>query len=177
MSANPQPISLRLIESPQTLLAKNLTVARMAAGVTQHALAASSDISRATIAQLETGCGDPRLSTMSALAAALGIPPYVLLMGVAEVAALLALPEKLARPVFVVSAIDLREMNHFVGSGMLKDRIRAGRLRAQIAQEAAGASVDAGAVVGAAIFSAISPGVGTVAGAALGAGGLTEGEF
>jgi len=166
-------------EGADALLAKNLVVARMLTGLTQHGLAAAATVSRATIAQLETGCSDPRLSTIVDLATALGIPPIFLLVGVEEVRALAALllpPPKspdgdstgpAAAPVFSpkVPAPDLARMQEFVRSGMLKDRMRAARVGASVAR-AAGPLSEA-TPVSAGIFSAILPGAGTVVGAAL----------
>lgn len=65
-------------------LARNLIAARTAAGWTQEALSAAARISRATIAQLETGSSDPRLSTIAALAQALNVPTVALLVGIGE---------------------------------------------------------------------------------------------
>ena len=116
-------------ESVDSILAKNLVAARVIAAMTQHDLAAAAGISRATVAQLETGSSDPRLSTVVDIARALGIAPIVLLCGTVEVAAFAELASGAVagetRP--SVAAPDLIRMREFVASGMLKDRVRAGR--------------------------------------------------
>ena len=110
-------------ESVDSILAKNLVAARVIAGLTQHDLAAAAGVSRATVAQLETGFSDPRLSTVVDIARALGIAPIVLLSGTEEVEALakLALDSTDDRP--AIPPADLARMRDYVASGMLKDRI------------------------------------------------------
>jgi transcriptional regulator with XRE-family HTH domain len=152
-------------ESIDSVLAKNLVAARVIAGLTQHDLAAAAGVSRATIAQLETGFSDPRLSTVVEIARALGVAPIVLLTGAAEITALSVLAKGAPDRVAVPSA-DLVHMREYVESGMLKDRVRAARLGASVAR-AGGRSSEAVALT-AGLFSAALPGAGTVAGAELG---------
>lgn len=77
-----------VFEAHRALLAQNLVVARSAAGLTQHVLARRSRVSRATIAQIEAGTGDPRFSTITMLAGALRISASQLLLGRSEMQAL-----------------------------------------------------------------------------------------
>jgi transcriptional regulator with XRE-family HTH domain len=157
-------------ESIDAVLAKNLVVARIVLGVTQQELAHRADISRATIAQIETGYSDPRLSTIADLAAALGIPPIILLAGSDDVRAIVDLmgssPDGAtsSRPVEVQPA-DVERMRRFLRSGMLKDRVRAARVGAAVARSAGAGGASE---VCSAIFSAVIPGPGTVAGTRLG---------
>lgn len=158
-------------ESIDAVLAKNLVVARVVLGVTQQELAQRADISRATIAQIETGYSDPRLSTIVDLAAALGIPPIVLLTGSEDVSALVDLFEvgstrdRDARPAVPLPQTEVERMRRFLRSGMLKDRLRAARIGAAVARAAGAGGVSE---VCSAIFSAILPGQGTVLGTQLG---------
>lgn len=73
-----------LAEQAKTTLAKNLARAREAANLTQDGLAQASGLSRSTIAQLEAGEVDARLSTIVMLAQALEIQPPLLLFGQKE---------------------------------------------------------------------------------------------
>ena len=60
-------------------LSANVVRLRDEQGLTQQALAGLARLSRATIAQIETGQADPRLSTIELVASALGVSPQSLL--------------------------------------------------------------------------------------------------
>jgi DNA-binding XRE family transcriptional regulator len=163
MPVTEQPVR----ESISTTLAKNLVAARLIAGMTQHELARAADVSRATIAQLETGCSDPRLSTVVDLARALGIAPFVLLAGTPEVEALASLNEKPRDlPHLRVSPADMVRLREYVASGMLKDRIRAAHLGAEIARSLRPDCPPLAITAG--LFSAALPRAGTAIGVVLG---------
>jgi transcriptional regulator with XRE-family HTH domain len=153
-------------ESIDSVLAKNLVAARVIRGLTQHELAEAAGISRATIAQLETGFSDPRLSTVVDISRALGIAPIVLLAGVPEVKAFAEITHQTEFQPLVIAATDLERMLDYTSSGMLKDRVRAARLGAAIARR--GTEVSPSIAVTAGLFSASFPGTGTSAGAELG---------
>jgi transcriptional regulator with XRE-family HTH domain len=163
--ASPDQASASRPESADSILAKNLVVARVVAGITQQALADAAGISRATIAQLETGYSDPRLSTIVELAAALGVPPILLLMGKPEAVALAAFFQNPSLGISV-SDSDLIHMRRLVDTGMLKDRLRAALVGADVAR--ANGEEGTATPISAAIFSAIHPGPGTIAGTLLG---------
>lgn len=153
-------------ESSASTLAKNLVVARVVAGLTQQDLAARARVSRATIAQIETGCGDPRLSTVAELAKALSVSPVLLLLGSLEVHALSAIHEGVTPSPMTIQPEKVARMRSYVESGMLKDRLRAAKLGAALVRGTSGAS--SSAVVTAALCSPIIPGAGTRLGATLG---------
>ena len=158
-------------ESIDAALAKNLVAARVVGGFTQHELAKRSNISRATIAQIETGSSDPRLSTIACLAKAVGIPPIFLLAGLENVLAVAdALQASEGENGFdqLTAKVPDEELNRMLWlfrSGMLKDRLRVAEMGAELARKMGGKK---SAEVYAAIFSAILPGPGTVAGILLG---------
>jgi transcriptional regulator with XRE-family HTH domain len=151
-------------ESADSVLAKNLVTARVAAGVTQHELAEASGISRATIAQIETGYSDPRLSTIVELAKALELPAIFLLIGLPEVRALAQVLNRAERDRPSIDPRDVARMRQYIGTGMLKDRLRAALIGATAAKSF---SKSEQARVSAAIFSALLPGIGTEIGALL----------
>jgi transcriptional regulator with XRE-family HTH domain len=152
-------------ESAQTILAKNLVVARLAAGLTQQELSEAAGISRATIAQIEAGCSDPRLSTIVELATALGLPAILLLVGAAEVHALATLPRRVVSNPVTLDPRDVAQMRQHVATGMLKDRLRAAKIGAGAVQPSATSPLG---TITAGIFSAILPGIGTEIGSQLG---------
>jgi transcriptional regulator with XRE-family HTH domain len=153
------------VESADAVLAKNLLVARVVVGITQHRLAQASGVSRATIAQLETGRSDPRLSTIVLLARALGIPAIALLMGKPETLALTTFLENPSTPISLGDG-DVARMQGLLKTGMLKDRLRAALVGAGLARGIEDSAITS--QIMAAIFSAIHPGPGTIAGTALG---------
>jgi len=161
----PSPPLRQQRESIDSILAKNLVVARTISGLTQHELANLASVSRATIAQLETGYSDPRISTIVELANGLGLPPILLLLGAEEVRALSSLARQAASQRVDIAPSDLARMEDLVATGLLKDRLRAARLGAAVAR-ANGAVGNA--PLSAAIFSAFLPGQGTTAGTVFG---------
>lgn len=142
-------------------VAKNLALARMAREMTQEQLAEAAKLSRATIAQIEGGDGDPRLSTLIDIATALDISPILLLVDEPDLRILVRIAEEgpdsfhKSRP----SATDVEEMRRLLETGLTKNRIRAAKIGVAAAQATWSAEV------GAAIGSALFPGVGTILGA------------
>ncbi len=64
----------------QLTLGESLALARKAEGLTQGELAEEAGLSRATIANIESGGADPKVSTIAELARALDMSPAWLLM-------------------------------------------------------------------------------------------------
>jgi transcriptional regulator with XRE-family HTH domain len=153
----------------QTRVARNLVLARHALGVTQEMLATRSGVSRATIAQLEAGANDSRLSTLSDIATALEISPALLFLSQADLAALArVIPRgELDRVLAHLPAGEVTHMNNLLASGLRRNLLEAS-LSGITAAEAAGFK-SAGAIVGAGIGSTLAPGLGTAIGALFGA--------
>lgn len=153
--------------SANAILAQNLLLARYGADLTQQTLADAADVSRATIAQIEAGIGDPRLSTIEQLARALAAPLTLLLFGPREFHAL-ATVSSAPGPVDLTTALapsKLRTMNFLIDSGNPRYRLEAARLGIEALREAGMA--DPPHAVGAAIGSARLPGRGTLLAARL----------
>jgi transcriptional regulator with XRE-family HTH domain len=155
MSPTPSTISLAGI------FAQNLHVARTAADLTQQALALASDVSRATIAQLESGVGDPKLSTVNQLAEALGVSPVLLLLGRPELVALAALTTRsIQSPVLDSPAVNT--MRHLVSAGFIRGRIEATHIGIALSHKAGFPETPGPSAVGAAVGSFHLPGRGTL---------------
>lgn len=150
-------------------LANNLVLARSARGFTQAELADIADVSRATIAQIENGSGDPHLSTISAISSALDISPILLLLSKQELIGVIELfkdSDSINNLASGISEKEIELMDLLIKSGLDKNKKRAAKMgSASVAQ--AGFSAQ-GAVVGAAIGTVIMPGIGTAIGATLG---------
>jgi transcriptional regulator with XRE-family HTH domain len=131
----------------------------MAKDMTQEELADAARLSRATIAQIEGGDGDPRLSTLIDIATALEISPILLLMDERDLGVLVKMvqegPDNLRKNGPSVS--DVEQMRRLLETGLMKNRIRAAKIGV--------AAGDAVGAVGAAIGSGLFPGLGTVLGA------------
>lgn len=148
------------LDDARVTLAKNLVLARKACDITQAQLAKESGISRATIAQLESGGTDPRLSTLVDLARALEVSPIVLLVGENDLRALMTIAEEDHSNLMPEDQVE--EMRRLISSGLGKQRIQAA------AMGAAAASVAGLSIAGAAIGSVLMPGIGTALGGVLG---------
>lgn len=155
------------IENALEIVARNLSVARIGMGMSQEQLAEAAKVSRATIIQLESGSGDPRLSTLAAIANALGISPVFFWIGHDELDAIANAPKSdVAQRIREhLSAEELEDMQRLLRSGIAKNRNKAVTMGTSAATSA---GLTAGAIAGSAIGSALIPGIGTAIGAVLG---------
>lgn len=135
------------IDDVRDMLARNLSAARSALGISQDQLATAGGVSRATINQLEGAEGDPRLSTLVALAAALGVSPVFLLLGRDDLDAIAKAPgSKEAKEVQAhLTPEELDTMRRLLRSGVAKNRTKAVAMGATAATTA---GVTAGALTG-----------------------------
>ncbi|MDN0082059.1 helix-turn-helix transcriptional regulator [Crenobacter sp. SG2305] len=155
------------VECALETVARNLYAARIGVGMSQEQLAEAAKVSRATIIQLESGTGDPRLSTLATIADALGIFPALLLIGRDEIDAIANAPNSV-EAILISEHLPTKElegMRRLLQSGIPKNRNKAIIMGTSAATSA---GLTAGAIAGAAIGSALIPGIGTVIGAVLG---------
>lgn len=159
-------VALDLVVAREAV-AKNVAAARAAQGMSQDDLATAAEVSRATIIQIESGESDPMLSTLVKVATALDVSPMFLLLGKAELEALVDvvrgnMVERLSRALGDESADTMRRL---LQSGLTRNRTRAVKMGTSAV---ATAGLAAGAITGAAIGSILLPGLGTAIGGALG---------
>lgn len=159
------PKEERRHKDAQLNLGSNILVARKAKELTQQKLAERAGVSRATVAQIESGGVNPRLSTLVDLAFALDVSPMMLVMDKDDLEAIAELStadvEKLERE---LSEAESDQMNWLVQSGVRKNLVKAALIGSSSIGGAAAMSASA-----AAIGSAFLPGLGTAIGGALGA--------
>ena len=151
------------------IIARNLQLARTARGITQEQLAEDSGVSRATIAQIESGDSDPRLSTIVSLADAMEVNLLLLLLGRNELSAIKSMvqnQDELQKISESISDDDVNLMQANINSGLPKGQKRAVEMGANAVSSVG--MVAAGSAVGAAIGTFLAPGVGTAIGAFLG---------
>lgn len=143
-------------------LGRSLVAARTANHMTQQELAKASGVSRATIAEIESGKGDPRLSNIVALAQALRTSPMMLLLEKGALTQEVAQQLQERTDSLNVPLESVEKMNGFLNSDSRSGPQHAARegIRAL--------GVGGGSGVGAAIGSVLIPGIGTIVGAALG---------
>jgi transcriptional regulator with XRE-family HTH domain len=140
--------------SPRAIVAQNLLFARSALELTQQELADASGISRATIAQLEAGVGDPRLSTLELLAATLHVPAHFLLLDQAGFRAIAELSQG-GPPAINHQHKSGEDVTRVLRVGGALSRLRAASLGVDAAREAGltGEAHRVGAAIGAARFA------------------------
>lgn len=143
-------------------LGRSLVAARTANHMTQQELAKASGVSRATIAEIESGKGDPRLSNIVALAQALRTSPMMLLLEKGALTREVAGQLQQRTDALNVPIESVEKMNSYLNSDSRSGPQHAAREGIR----ALGAGGGAG--VGAAIGSVLLPGIGTAIGAALG---------
>ncbi|MHB1938527.1 MAG: helix-turn-helix domain-containing protein [Acidobacteriaceae bacterium] len=154
--SNTEDGRLAIKDSVQATIATNLVLARSVNAMTQDALAEQSGLSRATIAQIESGQGDPRLSTLTDIATALGVSPVLLLIGPQELSALADIPKVLPGTLFDTDQPAIDKIRRLVQSGLLRNRLKAAKIGVKAAVSAG--FTTPGGLLGAALGSALMPG-------------------
>lgn len=170
-----------IVENTLETVARNLAAARIGMSLSQEQLAEEAGVSRATIVQLESGAGDPRLSTISLVAGALNISPMFLLLDSNDMQAIANVANSPEAMLMRENCSDesIEVMQRLLRSGLPKNRNKAIAIGTDAAISVStgvggetgivptiGAA--AGTAAAAAIGSVLLPGVGTVIGAALG---------
>jgi len=143
-------------------LGRNLQMARMAAGMTQMALAEAAGIARATVTQLESATGDPCLSTLVKLAEVLKVSPMLLLMQENELRGFQELLGKKELPQNMLTPEQAKRAGMMLATGIDRQKNDATK------QISAAANLIGLSGVGAAIGAGLLPMAGGILGAALG---------
>ncbi|ACL03050.1 transcriptional regulator, XRE family [Desulfatibacillum aliphaticivorans] len=154
-----------VLQQTKYALAKNVAVGRKAHNMSQQALADASGVSKSTIAAIETGKGEPSLSTIVAIACTLQCSPQMLFFDDSTLNFLMLLlyhhPEELKK--VKLSKGDIAKAAGGLGSGLRSGLYKAAKVGAQAAEEA---NFEGAAKTGAAIGTCRTPGIGTAIGAA-----------
>lgn len=134
----------------QFSLGESLALARKARGQTQADLAEESGLSRATIAQIEAGDADPKLSTISDLARALDVSPAWLLMTEEDLEIIAEIAESgdLSNILDMLPDELMTWVNSMVGSGRKKNIREALEAIEAVFEEAEDADSDVSVVAG-----------------------------
>lgn len=158
MNNVPKGRKLRIVAS----VAENLVIARRVAGLSQHKLAQRANLSRATIAKIETGQSDPRLSTIAVLANALGITAHALISTDDEIERLIDILDNCHQIVDIAPDDAQTQAMRSVDDNLRTRRDSAERA-ATFAREAGHTSLSA--QVASAIYNIYAPGIGAAIGA------------
>ncbi len=154
MSVEPLPAS-QPGPSINGIIAQNLLIARTMLNWTQQQLANASGVSRATIAQLEAGLGDPRISTLESLAGALYVTSVFLLLDQGGFRALTEVKSDDALLSNLARRRSFEALDRAIHSGRYHGRMDAARLGADAVRDAGltGNAQRVGAGIGSARFA------------------------
>jgi transcriptional regulator with XRE-family HTH domain len=154
----------------QLSLGKGLQLARQSSGLTQSELADEAGLSRATIAKIESGDADPKLSTLSRLAAALQVSPTWLMMSEQDMEVLARIASTSNIDVMLEQLPDekIGEIRALAKAGRMKKVVQVvEQLESALGDEAEESDSPGGPVAGAtAIATGLLPGIGTALGKA-----------